>query len=115
MQQVGSLEPYPSSPPGVPVAAATTESKGAVKVMMYHGLTYSRRGLCDPAVMPACVSQVATAQAQFMTWARLDPTLPSWDDVRFPLELSSGMFVMRCRRMPDQMVQRNAGLQSSHL
>ena len=76
-------EPYP---PRVPIAGATIESKGTVKVMMYHGLTNAHHGLCDPAVMPAYVTQVAKAHGQFMTWARLDPELPSWDDVRFALQ-----------------------------
>ena len=40
------------SPPELPVAGATDEDKGEVKVtvLVYHGLTYSHSGLFDPSV-----------------------------------------------------------------
>ena len=58
------------------------DTRGTAKVMAYHGMTYSHHGLCDPAMMPDYVSKITQAHASSM-WARVDPDLPSWDDVRY--------------------------------
>ena len=44
--------PWLLSPPEIPMAGATERDPEEVRVMVYHGLTYSHSGLTDPSVMP---------------------------------------------------------------
>ena len=44
--------PWLLSPPQIPIEGATRRDPEHVRVMVYHGLTYSHSGLTDPAVMP---------------------------------------------------------------
>ena len=50
--------PYMLSAPSVPVTGATNTTADTVKVMAFHGITYSHKGLTDPAIMPEYVRQV---------------------------------------------------------
>ena len=74
--------PYPLSPPSVPVASATGTRADAVKVMAFHGIVYSHKGLCDPAIMPEYVAQIREKHQESLRWATLDPELPTWTEMR---------------------------------
>ena len=50
--------PYLLSPPSVPVTGASATPKDTVKVMAFHGIVYTHKGLSDPAIMPEYVNQV---------------------------------------------------------
>ena len=70
--------PYLLSPPAVPVAGATSDAVDTVKVMAFHGITYSRPGLMDPAIMPEYVRQVRENYIAILRFATLEPELPRW-------------------------------------
>ena len=74
--------PYLLSPPSVPVAGATGTRADAVKVMAFHGIVYSHKGLCDPAIMPEYVAQIREKHQESLRWATLDPQLPTWTVIR---------------------------------
>ena len=74
--------PYLLSPPSVPVAGATKTREDTVKVMAFHGIVYSHKGLSDPAIMPEYVAQVREAHRGILRYATLDPELPTWSVIR---------------------------------
>ena len=74
--------PYLLSPPSVPVAGATGTRADAVKVMAFHGIVYSHKGLCDPAITPEYVAQIREKHQESLRWATLDPQLPTWTEIR---------------------------------
>ena len=74
--------PYLLSPPRVPVTGATRTSSDTVKVMAFHGITYSHQGLTDPAIMPEYVRQVRETHCAILRYATLDPELPRWAFLR---------------------------------
>ena len=78
--------PYMMSPPKVPVTGATRTSSDTVKVMAFHGITYSHQGLTDPAIMPEYVRQVREIHYAILRYATLDPELPRWAFLRKGLE-----------------------------
>ena len=78
---VGPDRPWMLSPPELPVAGATDRSPDEVKVMAYHGLTYSHSGLIDPSVMPGYVAFAKHKHEQTLRWTGLDPELPKWSEV----------------------------------
>ena len=80
--------PYLLSPPSVPVAGATSTRADTVKVMAFHGIVYSHRGLYDPAVMPEYVAKVREVHKSILRCATLDPELPTWSEVRKGLQSS---------------------------
>ena len=74
--------PYMMSPPALPVAGATSTAADAVKVLAFHGITYSHQGLMDPAIMPEYVRQVRENHIAILRYATLDPELPRWAFLR---------------------------------
>ena len=48
--------PWLLSPPQIPEEGATRRDPEDVRVMVYHGLTYSHSGLTDPSMMPGYVA-----------------------------------------------------------
>ena len=74
--------PYLLSPPAVPVAGATSDAVDTVKVMAFHGITYSHPGLMDPAIMPEYARQVRENHIAILRFATLEPELPRWAFLR---------------------------------
>ena len=74
--------PYLLSPPAPPVEGATSTDADAVKVLAFHGITYSHRGLSDPAIMPEYVRQVRENHIAILRYATLEPELPRWAFLR---------------------------------
>ena len=74
--------PYLLSPPALPVAGATSTAVDTVKVLAFHGITYSHPGLLDPAIMPEYVRQVRENHIAILRYATLDPELPRWAFLR---------------------------------
>ena len=74
--------PYMVSPPALPVEGATSTDADAVKVLAFHGITYSHRGLSDPAIMPEYVRQVRENHIAILRFATLEPELPRWAFLR---------------------------------
>ena len=70
------------SPPALPVAGATSTAADTVKVLAFHGITYSHPGLMDPAIMPEYVRQVRENHIAILRYATLDPELPRWAFLR---------------------------------
>ena len=68
--------PWLLSPPQIPVAGATRRDPEDVRVMVYHGLTYSHSGLTDPSVMPGYVAIAKWKHERTLVWTGLDPALP---------------------------------------
>ena len=78
---VGPDRPWMLSPPELPVAGATDRNPDEVKVMVYHGLTYSHSGLTDPSVRPGYVAVAKHKHEQSLRWTGLEPELPKWSEV----------------------------------
>ena len=74
--------PYLLSPPDLPVTGATSTTADTVKVMAFHGITYSHQGLTDPAIMPEYVRQVRENHSAILRHATLEPELPRWAFLR---------------------------------
>ena len=74
--------PYMLSPPALPVEGATSTDADTVKVLAFHGITYSHRGLSDPAIMPEYVRQVRENHIAILRFATLEPELPRWAFLR---------------------------------
>ena len=74
--------PYLLSPPSLPVTGATSTTADTVKVMAFHGITYSHQGLTDPAIMPEYVRQVRENHCAILRYATLEPELPRWAFLR---------------------------------
>ena len=74
--------PYMLSPPALPVTGATSTTADTVKVLAFHGITYSHQGLTDPAIMPEYVRQVRENHIAILRYATLDPELPRWAFLR---------------------------------
>ena len=70
--------PYMLSPPSLPVTGATSTPSDTVKVMAFHGITYSHKGLVDPAIMPEYVRLLRENHCAILRYATLDPELPRW-------------------------------------
>ena len=70
------------SPPALPVEGATSTDAETVKVLAFHGITYSHRGLSDPAIMPEYVRQVRENHIAILRFATLEPELPRWAFLR---------------------------------
>ena len=68
------------------MAGATERDPNEVKVMVFHGLTYSHGRLTDPASTPAYVAVAKHLHESSMRWARLDPELPKWSEMAGWLE-----------------------------
>ena len=66
----------------MPVTGATRTSSDTVKVMAFHGITYSHQGLTDPAIMPEYVRQVREIHYAILRYATLHPELPRWAFLR---------------------------------
>ena len=73
--------PWLLSPPEIPLAGATERDPEEVRVMVYHGLTYSHSGLIDPSVMPGYVAVAKWRHEKSLWWTGLDPQLPRWSEV----------------------------------
>ena len=74
--------PYLLSPPALPVEGATSTDADTVKVLAFHGITYSHKGLSDPAIMPEYVRQVRENHIAILRFATLEPELPRWAFLR---------------------------------
>ena len=104
--------PYLLSPPDLPVTGATSTTADTVKVMAFHGITYSHQGLTDPAIMPEYVRQVRENHCAILRHATLEPELPRWAFLRKgPIQLVLGwglpmLVVWACRETPNWMNQR---------
>ena len=79
--EVSPDRPWMLSPPEIPFAGATRRDPEDIRVMAYHGLTYSHSGLTDPAVMPGYVAIAKWRHEQTLVWTGLDPQLPEWSQV----------------------------------
>ena len=82
---IGAMDhPYLLSPPRVPLPGATNTRTDTVKVMAFldHGIVYSHGGLSDPAIMPEYVAQVRDTRASIISYATLEPELPTWTETR---------------------------------
>ena len=73
--------PWLLSPPQIPIEGATRRDPEDVRVMVYHGLTYSHSGLTDPAVMPGYVAVAKWRHDNTLAWTGLNPALPEWSMV----------------------------------
>ena len=73
--------PWLLSPPQIPVEGATRRDPEDVRVMVYHGLTYSHSGLTDPSVMPGYVAIAKWRHERTLVWTGLNPALPEWSQV----------------------------------
>ena len=73
--------PWLLSPTEIPVAGATERDPEEVRVMVYHGLTYSHSGLTDPSVMPGYVAIAKWRHERSLWWTSLEPELPRWSEV----------------------------------
>ena len=78
---VGQDRPWMLSPPEIPIEGATTRDPENVRVMVYHGLTYSHSVLTDPAVMPGYVAVAKWKHEMSLAWTVLNPSLPAWSEV----------------------------------
>ena len=74
--------PYLLSPPALPVEGATSTDAETVQVLAFHGITYSHKGLSDPAIMPEYVRQVRENHIAILRFATLEPALPRWAFLR---------------------------------
>ena len=74
-------KPWMLSPPELPVAGATEPDPDEVRVMVFHGLTYSHSGLIDPSVMPGYVAVAKHIHEDSLRWTGLDPVIPRWSHV----------------------------------
>ena len=79
--EVSPDRPWMLSPPEIPLAGATRRDPEEIRVMVYHGITYSHSGLTDPAVMPGYVAITKWRHEQTMKWTDLNPQLPEWSQV----------------------------------
>ena len=57
--------PYMLSPPALPVEGTTSTDAETVKVLAFHGITYSHKGLSDPAIMPSMCDKSGRTTSQF--------------------------------------------------
>ena len=78
----GMDHPYLLSPPALPVEGTTNTEAETVKVLAFHGITYSHKGLSDPAIMPEYVRQVRENHIAILRYATLEPELPRWAFLR---------------------------------
>ena len=69
--------PYLLSPPALPVEGATSTDAETIKVLAFHGITYSHKGLSDPAIMPEYVRQVRENHIAILRFATVEPALPT--------------------------------------
>ena len=78
----GMDTPYMLSPPALPVEGTTDTEANTVKVLAFHGITYSHKGLTDPAIMPEYVRQVRENHIAILRYATLEPEIPRWAFLR---------------------------------